>query len=319
METVSCTARLEHGCSTPEIGAVEARFRAMGSDAHVLATGPDGEAHLATARRRIDELESRWSRFLPTSEVSVANRLAGTGEAIRISGDTVALLERADLAWSATGGVWNPLLGQRLAALGYDRSFDTGLATAEAVPVAAEAVGMDAIDFDPASGALSLPAGVGLDLGGIAKGFAADLVTAELLAAGAWGALVSLGGDLRVRGMSPTGLDWGVTIGEPAIGRHELTVVRLTEGGLASSTTARRRWPSGTAEQHHHLLDPATSRPADTNIVLTAAIAGSAWWAEVCATASTIDPTLELPSYAALQVDRSGQVTRTVNFSRYES
>lgn len=319
METVSCTARPELGRSTPGMGAVEARFRAMGSDAHVLVTGPDGDAHLASARRRIEALEARWSRFLPDSDISLANRLVGTGETIRVSVDTIALLERAKLAWSATEGVWNPLLGHRLVALGYDRSFDAGLAATHATPSAVAAIGMDAVDLDPATGALSLPAGVALDLGGIAKGFAADLVTAELLAAGAWGALISLGGDLRVRGMSPTGLDWGVIVGERAIGRPELTTVCLTEGGLATSTTARRRWPSSPTDEHHHLLDPATSLPAATNVVLTTAIAGSAWWAEVCATALTIEPTLELPSHAALQVDRSGQVTRSPNFVRYES
>ena len=291
----------------------------MGSDAHVLVTGPDGDTHLAAARRRIKALEARWSRFLPDSDVSRANRLAGTGDAVRVSPDTIALLERAHLAWEVTGGVWNPLLGHRLVALGYDRSFDTGLAATDTAPAAAATIGMDAVDLDPTTGALSLPSGVALDLGGIAKGFAADLVTAELLAAGAWGALISLGGDLRVRGMASTGLDWGVTIGEPAIGQPELTAVRLTEGGLATSTTARRRWPSGATGENHHLLDPATSLPAATNIVLTTAIAGSAWWAEVCATATTIDPALELASHAALQVDRSGHVTRTPNFARYES
>ena len=62
-----------------------------------------------------------------------------------------------------------------------------------------------------------------------------------------------------------------------------------------------------------------TSLPATTDVVLTTAIAGSAWWAEVCATALTIDPTIELPSHAALHVDGSGRVTKTPNFSRYES
>lgn len=314
MGTVSCTARTELGRSV-----VEARFRAMGSDAHVLVTGPDGEVYLETARRRLDELERRWSRFLPDSEVSRINRLAGSGEAMQVGPDTVALLERAHLATVATGGVWNPLLGRRLAELGYDRSFATGLGRPVEPPLPATASSFAEVDFDPATGSIALPRDTALDLGGIAKGFAADLITGELLQAGAWGALVSLGGDLRVRGMSPTGLDWAVRIGEAALDQPHLATVRLTQGAVATSTTARRRWPSDGHRQHHHLLDPATSLPSNADIVLTSAIAGTAWWAEVCATAATIDPTLELPGHAALRVDQGGQVTRTMNFASYET
>lgn len=314
MGTVRCTTRPELGRS-----AVEARFRAMGSQAHVLVTGPDGERHLDAARRRIEELERRWSRFLPESDVSLVNRLAGTGDAVLVSPDTIAILERARLGFDATNGVWNPLLGARLVALGYDRSFDTGLNGPFVELPSAAAPSLDDLDFDPATGAVALPADTALDLGGIGKGFAADLVTAELLDAGAWGAMVSLGGDLRVRGMSPTGLDWGVAIGEAAIEQPHLATIRLTQGGIATSTTARRRWASATERPRHHLLDPLTSQPADSDVVLTTAIAGSAWWAEVCATARTIDPTLELPRHAALQVDRNGAVTRNADFARYES
>lgn len=319
MGTVRCTTRPEPERSASERGAVEARFRAMGSDAHVLVTGPDGDVHVATARRRIDELERRWSRFIEDSEVSLLNRMAGTGDGIVVGPDTLAVLERAKLAVEATHGVWNPLLGARLSALGYDRSFDAGLLgpATELLPV--DAPNFDDVDIDSTTSAVALPADAALDLGGIAKGFAADVVTGELLRNGAWGALVSLGGDLRVRGMSPTGLDWGVAVSETAIEQPHLTTIRLTQGGIATSTTARRQWPSTAERPHHHLLDPATGRSAASDIVLTTAIAGSAWWAEVCATATTIDPTLELPRHAALQVDRRGAVTRTPDFARYES
>ncbi len=95
-----------------------------------------------------------------------------------------------------------------LVAAGYDRDFatlDAGPAAAPDKPGAAgghdagPAPGCRGIVIDPIVGAVTLPSGVELDLGGIGKGLAADLVVDELLAAGAAGACVNVGGDLRAR------------------------------------------------------------------------------------------------------------------------
>src|SRR5512142_1269671 len=81
------------------------RFRAMGSDAHVVVVG--GRTGLVDdVRRRIVDLEQRWSRFLPASEVSVLNACAG--EAVEVSPETRLLVERAIEAWRLTGGAFDP-------------------------------------------------------------------------------------------------------------------------------------------------------------------------------------------------------------------
>jgi thiamine biosynthesis lipoprotein len=289
----------------------------MGTDAHVLVTGPDGAGLLDLAQRRIDELEQRWSRFLEESEVSRLNALAGSRARTGVAPETLQLLERAALARQVTEGTWNPLLGGHMAALGYDRTFSEVRRCNErgATPDGCTTVGL--VDIDPGTRTARLPHGVALDLGGIAKGFAADLVTGELMAAGAWGAMVNLGGDLRVRGLPPEGLDWVVEIGEPAAGVAHLATVRLPEGAIATSTTARRRW-QGPGGERHHLLDPATGEPADTPVVVTSVIAGEAWWAEVAATALTVRPELALPELATLQLFADGSMRRTADFESYE-
>src|SRR5262249_49101233 len=101
--------------------ATELEFRAMGSDAHVIVVG--GTPELATlARRRIDELEQRWSRFVESSEVNELARRAG--ERVPASPETVLLVRRAVEAWRLTGGGFDPTVLGDLIRAGYDRSYD---------------------------------------------------------------------------------------------------------------------------------------------------------------------------------------------------
>ncbi|MGC2241086.1 MAG: FAD:protein FMN transferase, partial [Acidimicrobiia bacterium] len=99
----------------------ELRFRAMGSDCHLIVVG--GAANLITqARDRIEQLERRWSRFLPDSEVSTLNRRPGIP--MVVSADTLVLVERALQAKEMTNGLFEPTVLGDLMRAGYDRSFD---------------------------------------------------------------------------------------------------------------------------------------------------------------------------------------------------
>jgi thiamine biosynthesis lipoprotein len=257
--------------------AAEARFRAMGSDAHVIVVG--GAFDLAThARRRIDDLERRWSRFLPDSEVSAINQAAGA--AVAVSPETALLVRRAFAAWRITGGLFDPTVLGAVIRAGYDRSFDDVAAAPRdgRSDLAPGASGIEVTD-----GTVRLPAGTGFDPGGIGKGLAADIVVAELRAAGASGACVNLGGDVRMTGVAPDGGDWTVAVQHP-LANAPLTHVGLRDGAVATSTTLRRRWRVDGATRHH-LIDPATGRPSATRITFATVVAGEAWAAEVLAKA----------------------------------
>jgi thiamine biosynthesis lipoprotein len=129
-----------------------------------------------------------------------------------------------------------------------------------------------------------MPPGTGFDPGGLGKGLAADLVVAQLLAEGATGACVNLGGDLRAEGGGP----WTVDVADPFDGDHP-PIVRLSfdAGGVATSSTLRRAWRQGDVRRHH-LIDPVSGRPADTGVVAVTVLTGEAWRAEVLATAALI-------------------------------
>lgn len=261
----------------------ETRFRAMGTDVHVIVHGPLELVQLA--REVVDDLERRWSRFLPDSEVSELNRRAGSW--VAVSPATVELVGRAVEGWRATDGAYDPTVLGDVIRAGYDRSFDQLVDRGEAPtsPLHRDAAG---IGIDREAHAVRLPAGVGFDPGGVGKGLAADLVADRIGAEGAAGVLVNLGGDLRALGWGPAGDDWTVDV-DPAATGLPLARVALRQGGLATSTVLRRRWRIDGRPQHH-VIDPRTGAPADTGVVAATALARTAWQAEVLAKAALTRP-----------------------------
>ena len=263
--------------------------RVMGSDAHIVVIADGGEAAadrlLAAAWARLDDLEGRWSRFRPDSEVSALNRDAGGP--VAVSTDTLLLVSRAIAAWELTEGRFDPTVGAALIALGYDREFaDVARSGAAASAGAAPrpAPGPEGIDVDRRRGTITLPGGVSFDPGGIGKGLSADLVGEMLLDAGALGALVNLGGDLRAVGEAPGGDGWPVGLPDPLRPGHELARFTLPHGAVATSSRLRRWWPTS-AGPVHHLVDPATGLSATTATVAVSVVADRAWRAEALAKA----------------------------------
>ena len=255
----------------------EQRFRAMGSDVHVVVVG--GPAGLADrARARIDDLEHRWSRFLPDSEISRLNASAGTP--LTVSGDTTELVTRAVEAWRFTGATFDPTVLGAVLRAGYTTSFDE---LAPDTPGGVSELVIACTDIEIDGNDVRLPSGTGFDPGGIGKGLAADLTAAEILDAGADGVCINMGGDLRSLGRAPDGDGWTIAVEHPWSTRP-IANIGIADGAVATSTTLRRRW-TVEGEPHHHLIDPRTGEPADTDLNLVTVIAGTAWVAEVLAKA----------------------------------
>jgi thiamine biosynthesis lipoprotein len=290
----------------------------MGTDVHVVVHGDPALADLAEAEVR--RLEALWSRFLPHSEVSELNRRSG--EWVPVSEETRILVDRAIEGARATGGRFDPtVLGDVLRA-GYDRTFDEVVALGDhPAPTSHLGHGVEKIALDPVAQAVRLPAGVGFDPGGIGKGLAADLVAGRLDREGVAGALVNIGGDLRAVGYGPAGDDWTVTI-DPAASGAPVATVSLEGGAVATSTILRRRWVADGAVRHH-LIDPATGRPAEHPLVSATVIAARGWQAEVLAKAALlagVDEGLALVEARhaeALLVDDHGGLHRTSGFDRF--
>ena len=254
----------------------ETRFKVMSTEAHVLVVG--GRAGLIEmARDRILELERRWTRFAPSEVTSLNDH---PGEPVAVSWATLRLVEASVTAWQATDGRFDPSILASLVASGYERSLDElDRDDARAAGSTTPSPGLGGVFVWPDLGRVMLPGGVAIDPGGIGKGLAADLVVDELLAAGAAGVLVNLGGDMRVGGQPPEGDRWTISIDDPWQPGVEFARIALDAGGVATSSRLRRSWKRD-GREFHHLIDPRTGDPVTTDVVAATAVAGLGWWAE---------------------------------------
>jgi len=294
-------------------------WQALGMLIQLVVTDP---GQLDAARRLLAgdlaELDLACSRFRPDSELSAlgaAARDAAGPVSVTVSPLLAEAIAVSLRAASLTDGDVDPTVGGVLSALGYDRDFRQVPATGPALPggIGVRVIpGWRSIRLDPATRRLTVPPGVQLDLGATVKGWAADRSAARIAAALGCGVLVSLGGDTSVAGEPPDG-GWRIRVqdltgmpDEPPPGPS--TVVAIRDGGLATSSTAARRWKRG-GDVLHHILDPRTGQPAapvwrtvsvaaascaDANTAATAAIIrgrqAPAWLASLNLPARLVEP-----------------------------
>ncbi len=276
-------------------------FSAMGTDWTILVQHGRADAS-PEAERVVRDVESRLSRFLPTSAVSRLNRDREASDPV------LAAVLRAALTFSRdTRGAFDPSLGAQLASLGYDRTF-----AEVARPDVAFESGEPSFERGVnvfVEGADVRLAGYGcVDLGGIAKGWAVDRAIETLAEGGAEAVLVDGGGDIAVRG------------GEWPIGVSDDLVVTLRGGAIATSSTRARRWCSSSGRWFHHVVNPRTGLSAESPVDTVTVVAPDATTADVLATAALVDPSGQMPrlssrGYQAAMRDRSGAWYTTPNWS----
>lgn len=300
-----------------ELAPASSRFRAMGSNVELVVDGP--EDLLGTAQLRIEELDRMWSRFISDSEISTLNR---TSDWVRVSGNTMTLIERAIAAWRMTDGAFDPTVLSSLVANGYaDSRTDTAGHTSLSHPARrGPAPGPAGIEINRDASRVRLGAGIAFDPGGIGKGLAADLVGTELIAMGAAAVVVAIGGDVRVAGRASSG--WVVAVEDPVDPDVTLIELSVLNGGVCTSSVRSKTWIDGGTPMHH-LIDPRTGAPIASSIVSATVIAGEAWLAEVlCKAAVAAEPIdaldfLESAGVDGLLVDVDGLVWRTRNLERF--
>lgn len=268
----------------------------MASDAHIIVVdGPDHAGEIA--RRALIELEEAWSRFLPHSDISRINNLPNTP--VVVNEPTITLIETMLQAWALTEGLYNPSILPALVDAGYRFSIDdVELCTQLPASVSTKPRDLTRIVVDRRNRTVMCPYGLALDPGGIGKGLAADLVVAELLARGAAGALVSLGGDIAAAGTPPADAGWPIAIENPTDLATHVVELAFGGGGVATSSTLSRRWMQGEIERHH-LIDPTTRAMARTDLIAVTIFAPAGWLAEAHATAALLGGAERFASYAA--------------------
>lgn len=281
-------------------------FRAMGTDVSIVGPETSEDTTFLQASATVEAVfareEQRFSRFRADSELSHVN--ASAGRWTQVSSPFEKLVGIALTHAERTDGLFDPTVLDAMIAAGYDRDFDEVLAGARGALRPPRPCGRWR-EIETRPGAILLPTGVGLDLGGIAKGWTADLAAEAESREGLPWSLVSAGGDLRITGDAPP-ID--VRIEDPGEPSETAAWLRLASGALASSSTMRRAW----GPDLHHIVDPRTGAPADSPIVQATVWAATCAEAEVLATWALLTGTGAMDTVPCALVSRDGDLI--VNF-----
>ena len=248
-------------------------FTALGGECELYAIGVDS-AVLKQARAWITRMHDRLTRFDPHSEVSRLN--ASRSRWFAVSPELEALLHESIRAFEISDGLVNVAVLGALMAAGYTRDFAAGPtlpSPAPRVPPLPEV-----LHLRPGEARLVQDGAV--DLGGIAKGWLADRVAKDL----GDNVLVNLCGDLFARGSGESGEGWPVGFGDRTL--------LLKDMGAATSGTTKRAWAGG-----HHLIDPRTGRPAQSDLSEVSVLASTATDAEIYAKVALLLGSRDAPKW----------------------
>ncbi|TAK69886.1 MAG: FAD:protein FMN transferase [Dehalococcoidia bacterium] len=302
--------------------AVSREFAGMGGTIEVQLVNR-GAADADGIEALFASYERTMSRFLPDSELCALNGAAGAPfEASPVLFDAVRLA----LEWArATDGTFDPTLLDELEAAGYDRSFEqlAGGVPPRPSPPARHAARWRAIALDETRRAITVPAGVHIDLGGIGKGFTVDRAIASL-GDGA-NAMVNASGDLFAAGDGPEGDGWYVGVANPFEMGHDVAVLRVRDRGVATSGSARRHWTAGD-RRYHHLIDPRAGVSSDSDLLTVTVVAATATDADVLAKTAYLLGSRDgvrfveqRDSCACMAVTLRGDVVRSRGIDAYET
>jgi thiamine biosynthesis lipoprotein len=285
------------------------------------SSAPEVTETLSQTPNWFEEWEQALSRFRSESELSSLNRAAGMP--MQVSETLWEVLQAARSAEINSQGLVTATVLDALIGAGYDRSFDLMPAERVSAPTSGwhHSSSLNEIDADPLTHTIVLPVDMQLDFGGVAKGWAAQQAARKLSVFGP--ALVSAGGDISVSGAQRNGELWPVTIDNPFQPGEFLGTLMLGAGGVATSGTDYRRWKQG-GRWNHHIIDPRSGQPAQTDVVTATVIAPNALQAEMAAKAVVIlggdrglDWIEKRPGFSAMLVLETGDILYSTHMEHF--
>lgn len=236
---------------------------------------------------RVGEIERKMStseKDYSDTELLRVNARAGAG-AVSVSADTFAVVREALGFSELSGGAFDvtvyPLV--RLWGIGTEAA---AVPDAERLSAALELVGYRAVQMDQDDVSISLPQpGMGVDVGGIAKGYAADEAARILREAGIESALLDFGGNILTVGHKPDGSLWRIGIQVPDASRREfLGIATVAEQSIVTSGTYERFFEQD-GVRYHHILDTHTGYPVQNGLTSVTIITTASMEADALSTA----------------------------------
>jgi thiamine biosynthesis lipoprotein len=260
-------------------------FHAMGCEMLAAVDGESTPALLAKVPEWYEEWEQVLSRFRYDSELTRLNQIHE--QPVQVSDTLWDVLQAARNAERMTDGLVTPTLLDAIIEAGYDRPFDALPHQTPLVshPVLTASQPLTTVAVNASTRTVTLPSGMSLDFGGSAKGWAAHQAMKRLAAEGP--ALVNAGGDIAISGPRLDGSPWSIGIANPFQPKENIETLFLDACGVATSGKDRRRWMRNGILQHH-IIDPTTSQPAETDLLTVTVVAPDVMEAEAAAKAAFI-------------------------------
>ncbi len=283
------------GCRGAEPERVQNTDTAMGTVVQqnlYVRSGGEKEAEEILKLLRVLE-EQQLSRRLEGSEVWNVNAAAGSEEGCPVSPELEALLEDCLSLWKQSEGAFDVTLGEVVALWDMD-GWASGEREGVFTPPDEEAL-QDALGrcgsgrLELAEGRLFLPEGMKIDLGAVGKGAALDCLLGYLAEnEKITGAVISVGGSVLTYGEKPDGSPWKVGIRDPRDSSANMGVLTLEGQWCVSTSGDYERFVEVDGVRYHHILDPATGRPADSGTAGVTVLSRSGFDSDALSTACFI-------------------------------
>ena len=259
---------------------VASEMEAMGTVVLITAyasSAAEGESAVQLAQAEVSRLEKLWSATDPESEISALNAAEGT---ITVSDETALLLNFAKEMAIETEGAFDPTVYPLVNAWGF-LTHRYRVPSEEEIQGLLPLVGSGKMIIE--ENTARLEGGAQIDLGGVGKGAAGDFAAKVLRENGVNSAIINLGGNVHLIGARPDGQPWRIGIRGP-YGKGILGLVAVQNRAVVTSGMYERNFTDNEGNLYHHILDPATGRPAENGLVSVTILAREGMRADALST-----------------------------------
>ena len=228
--------------------------------------GSDADAAAKESIDRLNAIDLKMSTFKPSSEISKINASAGQAP-VKVSADTFFVIQRAIQISKEDQGGFDISIGPLVNLWGIGTPHQK-LPTKSEIDTVKKLVDFNDIVLDKTNLTVKLKRkGQAIDLGGIAKGYAADQLKAICIKHNITSAFLSLGGNVYAIGNNTNKAPWRVGIQDPHsdIGQY-IGIINVTDKSVVTAGNYQRFFIKN-GIRYHHLIDPLTGYPADKGII----------------------------------------------------
>lgn len=273
------------GCTAPsaDTDPAQVQFFSMDTVMSIRVYNDNGEDAIQAARQEIERLDKLLSRTDPNSQISLLNSHAGDGTLISLDREVADLLSFSKSVSQLLPGCFDITIAPVMDAWGFTQE-ERHVPLADVLAAAMALMNSDGLIVDEASSAARLEqAGMEVDLGAVAKGFAAGRADAVLREYGVTSALLDLGGNVTAIGSKLDGSAWQVAVKDPQNTSEALCVLSLADQ-TASTSGGYERYFEENGQTYHHIIDPKTGYPADSGLLSVTVVSSDHMLADALST-----------------------------------